>query len=478
MNLLDDTIAAISTPRGSGGIAVIRISGRQAVEIADNLFSGSIRLREAKSHQACYGKLLDIARNSNGESADGGEALLDEAVVTVFRAPRSYTREDVVEISCHGGQYLSQRILELVLSQNCRLAEPGEFTQRAFLNGRFDLARAEAVADIIRAKTELSLRAALSQFQGVFSGRVKQLRQQLIDVCSLLELELDFAEEDVQFADRSDVAVRIADCVRTIESFIDSYKRGKILREGAKLVIVGKPNVGKSSLLNALLREDRAIVTDIPGTTRDVLEEQLSLGGILVRAVDTAGIRETRDIIEREGVSRTKKQISDADIVLFVFDGADELTTHDHDLVNLVLQIRKSDPVKTGFTAVINKIDLQIKIDKRELKSLLPNCPIVPISAKSLDGLPELETTLIGLILGEGSIHIDEPVVTNLRQKEALQRALASLKSGLQSIESNASSEFVAIDLRGAMDSLGEIIGEVTTEDILGNIFSKFCIGK
>ena len=306
MNSIDDTIAAIATPRGTGGIAVVRVSGQLAIASANSIFAGSVPLMEAESHRAYYGKVIE---RHSVEGAACHQVFVDEAVVTVFRAPRSYTREDVVEVSCHGSPLLSQRILELLLGRGCRLAEPGEFTQRAFLNGRFDLSQAEAVADIIRAKTDLSLRAAVAQFTGVFSGFIKELRQHLIDVCSLLELELDFAEEDVRFADREEIRRRLEKTIAGVQKLLRSYRRGKILREGVKLVIAGKPNVGKSSLLNALLKEERAIVTDIPGTTRDVLEEQLSLGGVLFRVVDTAGVRETHDIVELAGVRRTLDQV-------------------------------------------------------------------------------------------------------------------------------------------------------------------------
>lgn len=477
MTALDDTIAAISTPRGSGGIAVIRVSGLRSIEIVDKLFSGKVRLKDADSHRAYYGKILD--HNSVGDSGGMKPSFLDEVVVTLFRAPKSYTCEDVVEISCHGGQFLSERILELLLRQGCRAAEPGEFTQRAFLNGRLDLAQAEAVADIIRAKTELSLRAALSQFQGIFSQRIKDLRQQVIDICSLLELELDFAEEDVQFADRAEIQTKLLNCISEVEAFLNSYRRGKILREGARLVIVGKPNVGKSSLLNALLKEERAIVTHIPGTTRDVLEEQLSLGGVLFRVVDTAGVRETSDVIEREGVNRTKAQIRNAELILFVFDGSEELDRQDDELIAQVFELRGSPELQNSFSAVINKIDLPVRMNKGELGRRLPGCPIIEISAKKLIGIEQLEKMLLKIIMGKGGAILNgEPIVTNLRQKDALERALTALQSTLQLLQQGSSSEFVALDLRTALDSLGEIIGEVTTEDILGNIFSKFCIGK
>jgi tRNA modification GTPase len=404
---------------------------------------------------------------------------LDEVIVTLFRAPNSYTREDVVEISCHGGSYISRKILELVVERGARIARPGEFTQRAFLNGRLDLSQAEAVAEIIRAKTELSLKAALSQFQGVLSRYVKDIRQNLIEICSLLELELDFAEEDVEFADRSEIETKLQKATGEIKSFLSTYDRGKILREGAKLVIVGKPNVGKSSLMNALLKEERAIVTDIPGTTRDVLEEQLDIRGVLFRVVDTAGFRESKDKVEREGVRRTTKKIQEADIIIFLFDGSEPLSVEDVKLVEQVFSIRnKTDGLENGFAWAINKIDLERKITISEIRKQIGESPILEISAKEHLGFRELEDTLIKLALGNESYDQDEPVVTNIRQRQALLTCLESLAAARSSLAQGLSSEFVALDLRAALEQLGEIIGEVTSEDILNNIFSKFCIGK
>jgi tRNA modification GTPase len=474
MYKFDDTIAAISTPRGSGGIAVIRMSGRAAISIADKIYKGKISLKDAESHRAHICRLIEAA-DAGSDKKDG---FLDESVVTVFRTPRSYTKEDVVEISCHGGQYLVQRVLELLLKHGARLAEPGEFTQRAFLNGRIDLSQAEAVADIIRAKTELSLRAALSQFQGVFSDRIKELRQKLIDICSLLELELDFAEEDVNFAERNEINNKLMNIIEEIRHFLSSYDRGKILRDGVKLVITGKPNVGKSSLLNAILKEERAIVTEIPGTTRDILEEQVDIRGLWFRVVDTAGIRDTIDKIEREGVNRTRQQLRDADIVLLLFDGSQGLDKQDWDLIDHVCASKDGSSRRNGIVAAINKIDLGMKIKKDDLKTRLGKIPLLEISAKCLFGMETMLDTLVHLSLDDTFGFENEPVVTNIRQKDALQRARSNLELALTSLRHGLTSEFIALDLRAAMDCLGEIIGEVTTEDILSNIFSKFCIGK
>ncbi len=468
MTFQNETIAAISTPAGSGGIAVVRVSGSNAIAIVDKVFRGNVKLPEAESHKALLGKIEQPLENDNG--------FLDEALVTVFRAPNSYTAEDVVEISCHGGHFLTQRILELMLENGARLAEPGEFTQRAFLSGRLDLSQAEAVADIIRAKTDLSLKAALSQFQGVLSKRVKEMRQDLIEVCSLLELELDFAEEDVEFANKDEVLKRLSETIQNIENFLETYKRGKILREGAKLVIAGKPNVGKSSLLNALLKEERAIVTETPGTTRDVLEEQLDIRGVLFRVVDTAGVCVTKDKVEQIGVERSLEQIKEADILLFLFDGSSPLDQQDAELIKHVLSQRKKTE-QSGLVAAINKIDLKKRLSREELQERLGIAEVLEISAKEQLGFKELEIVFLNQTVGKEALN-GEPIVTNIRQKQALGATIDSLRAAQTSLKRGLSSEFVAVDLRQALDRLGEIIGEVTTEDILGNIFSKFCIGK
>jgi len=468
MTFQNETIAAISTPAGSGGIAVVRVSGTNAIAIVDKVFRGSVKLSEAESHKALLGKIEQSLENDSG--------FLDEALVTVFRAPNSYTAEDVVEISCHGGHFLTQRILELMLENGARLAEPGEFTQRAFLSGRLDLSQAEAVADIIRAKTDLSLKAALSQFQGVLSKRVKEMREDLIEVCSLLELELDFAEEDVEFANKDEVLKRLSETIQNIENFLETYKRGKILREGAKLVIAGKPNVGKSSLLNALLKEERAIVTETPGTTRDVLEEQLDIRGVLFRVVDTAGVCVTKDKVEQIGVERSLEQIKEADILLFLFDGSSPLDQQDAELIKHVLSKRKNTE-QSGLVAAINKIDLKKRLSREELQERLGIDEVLEISAKEQLGFKELEIVFLNQTVGKEALN-GEPIVTNIRQKQALGATIDSLRAAQTSLKRGLSSEFVAVDLRQALDRLGEIIGEVTTEDILGNIFSKFCIGK
>jgi len=474
----DDTIAAISTAQGTGAIAVIRLSGARAVEIAQSILRCKSRLSAWPSHRAHLATVVEQAGHE-GEAGPSGRhrTFLDEAVVTIFRKPNSYTREDVVEISCHGSLYLAHRILALLVDRGARLARSGEFTERAFLNGRFDLAQAEAVADIIAAKTAASLRAAVNQFQGALSDKIRTLRAHLVEVCSLLELELDFAEEDIEVVDKREVLTRLTEIEEELEGLLQSYERGKIFREGAKLTIVGRPNVGKSSLLNALLKEDRAIVTDIPGTTRDVLEEQLDIRGMLFRVIDTAGLRESGDVIEREGVRRSFREAGTADLVLFVIDASQPLGDEDVSLLGEV-STAQAQSGRAGLIMVLNKSDLQREIDIAALRRHRDDAPIVMLSAKTHDGLPALEEALVRVAVSTSGGQATEVMLNNVRQKDAIEKAVVCLREGKASTEGGLSSEFIAQSLREATQALGEIIGEVTTEELLQTIFSRFCIGK
>ncbi len=467
-----DTIAAISTPAGSGGLAVIRVSGSKAVEIVCALFEGRPSLDKATPRTAYLGKFFSVANDSRDETRE----LLDEVIVILFRAPNSYTAEDVLEISCHGGAYIANRILQAVTERGARLARPGEFTQRAFLNGRLDLSQAEAVADLIGSKTAASLNAAIAQFQGGLGDRVRDIRGHLVDICSMVELELDFAEEDVEFADKKDIVERVKSVISEIASFILTYQRGRILREGVKLVIVGAPNVGKSSLLNTLLKEERAIVTDVAGTTRDSLEEQLDIRGHFFRIVDTAGIRATEDAVEKLGIERTYKHVKEADVIVFLFDGSRVLLEEDRSLVSEVS--RMCGALKDKCVAVINKCDLKQNVKGSEIKSAFALDVIVEISALRHEGLPMLEKALLSAAQLGLMSETDEPVISSLRQKNALDKGLVALKKTLDSLDRGLSGEFIALDLREAIACLGAVIGDVTTEDILENIFSRFCIGK
>jgi len=464
MKYLDDTIAAISTAIGEAGISVIRISGKDAIKIADKVFRGKRKLEEVKTHTAHYGKIVD----SSGK-------VVDYVVATVFRSPHSYTGEDVVEISCHGGIFVTRKVLEAILEAGARLAQPGEFTKRAFLNGKIDLSQAEAIADLIRSATDLAYQSSLSQLEGSISRKIKKMRDDLINLCSLVELELDFADEDLEFVDKPELANKIRDAIAEIDELIETFKYGKIYREGIKVVIAGKPNAGKSSLLNALLNENRAIVSDIPGTTRDVIEESLNIEGVLFKVIDTAGLRETYDIIEQEGVRRAEEQLRKADMILLVIDSTDEVDERDMRLYHRVLNLAVNESKRCVI--VFNKVDL-LDGKQMQMEKVFEDFPVVHISALTGLGLDKLkkimvEQSFLGMNRTEASV-----VITNVRHRDALVKAKQSLLYALKSLEEGMSGDLVAVDLRAGLNYLGEIIGEVTTEDILNNIFSKFCIGK
>lgn len=462
----DDVIAAIATPIGEGGIAVIRLSGGRALEVAGRGFRGKVRLAEAKTHTAHFGYVVD----ASGE-------VLDEVVAVVYRAPHSYTAEDLVELSCHGGVWVTRRILESVIAYGARLADPGEFTKRAFLNGRIDLSQAEAVADLIRARSDLARRSSLRQLEGKLSNRINTVRKELTELCGLLELELDFVEENIEFTDKRELARKLSVVIAELEQLIHSYSFGKVCREGVKVVLSGKPNVGKSSLLNALLQENRAIVTEVPGTTRDTIEENLNIDGVLFRVVDTAGLRETVDIIEQEGVRRSENQILNSDILVLMFDASQPVVETDRTLVQRILS--KIDAKHTSCMIVQNKIDLISNGRPDGDRDFINQYPSVRISALKGIGLDDVRRELVKLALGSrSSISESSVTVTNSRHKEALERAMDHLKLALRSIEEGQSGDFVAVDMRSALDFLGEIVGAVTTDDILDSIFSKFCIGK
>ncbi len=450
-----DTICALATPSGIGAIAVIRVSGPEAFSIVGNLFSGK-KLNAQPSHTIHFGALRD------------GEVHVDEVLVSLFKAPRSYTREDVIEISCHGSEFIIQKILRLLLREGARLARPGEFTERAFLNGQLDLAQAEAVADLIAADSEAAHRTALHQVRGGFSQEIKELRQRLIEFASLIELELDFGEEDVEFAQRDDLRRLIAEIQTVLRPLIDSFALGNVVKNGVPTVIAGKPNAGKSTLLNALLKDERAIVSEIPGTTRDVIEESLIYEGIRFRLIDTAGLRDTTDAIEAIGVERTKQQLDKAAVIVYLFDAAElppeELKTIDEDL----------KARGTPYLLAANKVD---KVSPADLNSLIHSFTpsLLPIQANAGRGLDELLRKLAGFVKTDVQ---SATVVTNLRHyqhllatSEALDRVSAGLAAG-------TTPDWLALDIRQALHHLGEITGQITTDDLLATIFSRFCIGK
>lgn len=468
MNLLTDTIAAVATPPGEGGIAVIRVSGPNAITIADDCFRGRRTLGSVPTHTAHAGEIVSV-----------GGTPVDQVICTVFRAPHSYTGEETVEVSCHGGVLVTQLVLETLLASGARHARPGEFTQRAFLNGRMDLSQAEAVADLIHAHSDMAHRASIQQLRGSLLKSVEALRQQLMDSASLIELELDFVDDGYEFKDKRLLLSQIENTVARLDELASSYRFGRVWREGVSVVITGSPNVGKSSLLNALLNTERAIVTDIPGTTRDFIEESVNLEGIQFRLTDTAGLRTAQDPIETEGVDRAVHLSAEADIVLFVLDQSKAMTQEEARWLRL--HARERGPFRKNTIIILNKSDLLPHPDSlpTRLLDLLPRMSVLRVSATSGAGLHDLKATLTDLVKsGTRSADIEKVIVTNSRHYDALTRAKAHLELCRASLNEGRSGEFVAIDLRTALDCLGEITGVVTTEDILNNIFSRFCIGK
>ena len=475
----DDTICAIATPRGEGGIAVVRISGRGALPVASHV----VRLRSGRlldairNHQLVRADLLLSPISISGLPGDhptvDTRAISDDALVVVMRAPYSYTGETVVEVHCHGGPLVVQLLCEALLRNGARLAEPGEFTKRAFLNGRLDLAQAEAVADTIRARTEASLRIAEEQLQGRLSTVVNGLRDRLVDMLAHVEAGIDFVEEDISFIECEELGRGLEEAVRRLGELIDSYRGGRVLRDGVTAAIVGRPNVGKSSVLNALLRADRAIVTPVPGTTRDVLEELVDINGVPVRLVDTAGIHSTDDPVEVEGIQRALRARERAELVLIVLDGSEPLTHEDRELVE-----GQHGQVKL---VVVNKADLPQAVDLAEVAAVAKlevGQGVLGLSAKTSVGLHTLRERITASVLQPQLEASEGVIVSRLRHVTALGRAKDGLDNGLQAVSKRLSGEFVAADLRGAVDALGEITGAVTTEDILDRVFSEFCIGK
>ena len=448
----EDTIVALATPAGVGAISVIRISGSLSFSAVDSIFIGKTKIVNAESHTLLYGDII----NQDGEH-------VDDVLVSVFRGPNSYSGEDSAEISTHGNPLIAQKVIELLVSNSdVRLAEPGEFTKRAFLNNRIDLTKAEAVADIINSRTEASFRGARNQLDGMLSKKVIELRTQLINSSSFVELELDFAEEDIQFVNQDELLKRIDSIIIEIDTLLESYEFGRVIRDGVNVAIVGRPNVGKSSLLNYILKESRAIVSEIPGTTRDVIREEVFIDGILFRLFDTAGLRTSEDSIEKEGVIRSHETIRNADVVLFL---EDVIQGESKELfVNL---IQHSSPDKV--IKAVNKIDL---VKNSELVGDLR------ISVKTGEGMEILFKKLKEKAIGSGTYTEKTAIVTNLRHHNCLKKTRENLINARESILNKMSGEFISIDLRNAAMNLSEIIGEITSDEILNNIFMKFCIGK
>lgn len=471
-----DTIVALATPAGAGAIAIIRLSGLEALPIASSIFASvsGKELAGQKTHTVHLGHIKD------------GERVIDEVLVTLFKNPNSYTGEDVVEISCHGSSYIQQEIIQLCLRKGCRMAQPGEFTLRAFLHGKMDLSQAEAVADLIASESAASHQLAMQQMRGGFSSEIKRLREELLDFASLIELELDFAEEDVEFADRSEFQNLIARIIQVLKRLIDSFATGNVLKNGIPVAIVGEPNVGKSTLLNALLNEERAIVSDIAGTTRDTIEDEISIGGIGFRFIDTAGIRDTTDTIEGLGIQRTFEKIEAAQVVIYLFDtspsafGTSPRGGGDSSILSEIEKIKNKYPLK-NLIIVANKVDTLSpahldELDKL-LKSIEGNSSHLLLSAKTGLGVEELQAKLLEFV-NTGALRNNETLVTSSRHYDALLKALEEIVKVQQGIDQNLSGDLLAIDLRQALYHLGEITGTVSNDELLGNIFANFCIGK
>lgn len=455
---LDDTIAAISTPLGQAGLGIVRISGKQSFSIADKFFHGKIKPSAAQNHTVHYGKITDPRSNET----------VDEVLLTVMQAPLTYTAEDTIEITCHGGTLVLQKVLEIAVNCGARLALPGEFTLRAFLNGRIDLAQAEAVADLITARSDSGLKMALRQLEGRLSGRIEALRSEIVNLLANLEARIDFPDQDIEPEDKMQIESQMKQIEQDLEQLISTYEEGKILQEGLNVVIIGRPNVGKSSLLNALLQKDRAIVTPIPGTTRDVISDYVNFDGVLVRLVDTAGFRIAGDVIEIEGIKRAEAEIKKGDLMLLVIDSSAEISEEEKVLEQKLPQ--------QNYVVVLNKIDL-VKADKlTNLEKLFAKRDLVKVSCTQLIGLPELKAKIVSRMVQARPEA--EVVISNLRHKEALERARTSLQTAQKSFAENMSLEFVALDMKKALDAVGEVIGKTYTDEILNQIFSNFCIGK
>ncbi|HPN66348.1 MAG TPA: tRNA uridine-5-carboxymethylaminomethyl(34) synthesis GTPase MnmE [Candidatus Omnitrophota bacterium] len=454
----EDTIAAISTPPGEGAIGIVRLSGPCSLRIADKVFrpSGKKLPSGTGPFTVRYGHIIDASA-----------VIVDEALLTVMRAPKSYTKEDKAEISCHGGMVPLRKTLALALAAGARLAEPGEFTKRAFLNGRIDLAQAEAVLDVIRSKTDESLAMALGQLGGRLSSAMKEIKEELISVSAGVEASIDFPEEDSEIISEAGAKGRLDAIAARLESLIGAADRGIIMREGISCVICGRPNVGKSSLLNALLRNDRAIVTHVPGTTRDIIEEYADIGGIPFRLIDTAGITPTEDIVEREGVLRSRARMESSGLILLVLDGSEPVSAEDRILID--------ETEGRARIIVINKSDLP----RKHGASACPGNAAVEISAKEGKGLDILRDAMASAVLGGKVTARDEPAaVTNLRQKEAARSALASVKAAIKALDAKLPPELIAVEINDSLGHIGEIVGETVTDEVLDRIFSKFCIGK
>lgn len=459
-NEQDETIVALSTPAGVGAIGVIRVSGREAFSITQKIFKGK-NLAQQATHTVHFGYIMD------------GQVVVDEVVVAIFKEPNSFTKENIVEISCHGSQFILQKVIKLLIRKGCRYAKPGEFTQRAFLNGRFDLAQAEAVADVIAADSEVAHFTAMNQMRGGFSNEIKNLREKLVNFASLIELELDFSEEDVEFANRDDLKKLIYTIQKVLSPLIDSFDSGNAIKSGIATVIAGKPNAGKSTLLNALLNEEKAIVSDIAGTTRDVIEDEIAIEGIKFRFIDTAGLRQTEDKLEAIGIERTRQKLKEAGLIIYLIDATQSINNQSLD------EIRQIINSQIPILLIANKVDKITNVEKTDLENKLSilGKNLLFISAAQKNGISQLKSKLLETV-NLDNFKSGNATVTNIRHYESLIHTQEALENVLNGLDANITGDFLALEIRQALHHLGLITGEVTNDEILGNIFSKFCIGK
>lgn len=455
-----DTIAAISTALGEGAIAIVRMSGEEAIAIADRIYRGKKRLQDVDSHTINYGFIVDPGTNEK----------IEEVMVSVLRAPRTYTRENIVEINCHGGIVAANRVLELVLKEGARLAEPGEFTKRAFLNGRIDLSQAEGVIDLIRAKTDEAMNVALKQMEGRLSKKINELREALLETLAHVEVNIDYPEYDVEQMTNEMLLEKATFVKKEIEKLLSTAKQGKILREGLSTVIIGRPNVGKSSLLNCLLQENKAIVTDVAGTTRDVLEEYVNVRGVPLKLIDTAGIRETDDVVEKIGVERSRQMLKEAELVLFILNYNEPLTDDDRELFSLIGE--------KEAIILVNKTDLPQKIDLEEVKALAAGRKIITASILHEEGIEELEEAIRQLFFAGQVQSKDMTYVSNSRHIALLHQAKKAVEEAVSAIHEEMPIDLIQIDLTRAWELLGEITGDTVHEQLIDQLFSQFCLGK
>ncbi|MBB4833013.1 tRNA modification GTPase [Staphylococcus hominis] len=456
-----DTITSISTPMGEGAIGIVRLSGPEAVEIGDKLYKGKKKLKDVPSHTINYGHIIDPETHE----------VVEEVMISVLRAPKTFTREDIIEINCHGGILTINRILELTMTHGARMAEPGEYTKRAFLNGRIDLSQAEAVIDFIRSKTDRASKVAMNQIEGRLSDLIKRQRQSILEILAQVEVNIDYPEyDDVEDATTEFLLAQSKKIKNEIDQLLETGTQGKIMREGLSTVIVGKPNVGKSSMLNNLIQDNKAIVTEVAGTTRDVLEEYVNVRGVPLRLVDTAGIRDTEDIVEKIGVERSRKALSEADLILFVLNNNEPLTEEDRTLYEV---IKNEDAI-----VIVNKTDLERQLDIEEVKTMIGDTPLIQTSMLKQEGIDELELQIRDLFFGGEVQNQDMTYVSNSRHISLLKQARQTIQDAIDAAEAGIPMDMVQIDLTRTWELLGEIIGESASDELINQLFSQFCLGK